>query len=573
MIFQGVHVRCLSLLCLLWSGDCMFTKRARPNSQEVPEEKRLKHNVENLYLNNDVSAERAHSIFDDALKMKRPEQFTKLASSKVAGNMARDMRRRLLKGSRWPDVYYAKVRTWNPKENKMVRTWLPFLLPHELIKTLLLVNTKEALLQSDCMSQVTKDHVQKCSQALQDDVLGCGLWADGVPCNWDRTQSIEVVSINFPGIENLRLPICCINKKFLAKPFDTYDDIMSIVAWSFECLAVGVCPTSRHDGSGWTQQDTKRRKLAGSPIGMKAVLAEVRGDWACFKACFRLPGWNELRGCCWKCQVTPEGIRDFGENAPWRSMPLTHWDLMARMLQQYGSISPIFKCPYFVSGCFQMDWLHAVDLGVSAQFLGNLFWLCLPKLAGNTLQDRVGSLFQLIQQYYRDTDAENQLDALTVLMLCQPKKGPKLRGRAGEVRTLVPFGKRLAEDLLSDADQTELAAKECAKHLLACYDMLSSANFNPQVLQLHCKKFCLLYTTLESLAASPLLWKVKPKLHLFAEIAALGSNPSTLWTYRDEDFGGAAAKISHRRGGKNSVTSTGTTFLTKFLALYRIPSV
>ena len=90
----------------------------------------------NLYLNK-MSAQRAHTLFDDAKNMRRPEQFGRLASSQVEGNMARDLRRRMLKGSKRPSVYYAKSRTWSPKENKMVRTLTSFLLPHELIISLL----------------------------------------------------------------------------------------------------------------------------------------------------------------------------------------------------------------------------------------------------------------------------------------------------------------------------------------------------------------------------------------------------------------------------------------------------
>ena len=77
--------------------------------------------------------------------MKNAKQFRKLASSNK-GNIAKKFRKRMLKGSKWPSVYYAKIRNWSPKQNNMVRTWMAFLLPHELIKTLLLKSTKSDML-------------------------------------------------------------------------------------------------------------------------------------------------------------------------------------------------------------------------------------------------------------------------------------------------------------------------------------------------------------------------------------------------------------------------------------------
>ena len=44
-----------------------------------------------------------------------------------------------------------------------------------------------------------------------------GLWGDGVPCNWDRTESVEVISMNLPGQDGqwgpLRIPLVAISNK------------------------------------------------------------------------------------------------------------------------------------------------------------------------------------------------------------------------------------------------------------------------------------------------------------------------------------------------------------------------
>ena len=150
---------------------------------------------------------------------------------------------------------------------------------------------------------------------------------------------------------------------------------------------------------------------------------------------------------------------------------------------------------------------------------------------------------------------------------------PKLRGRAAEVRGLVPFAAQVAQELLSDADPVESTAKQCASHLLACYNCLAAASYCPDQLADHSRRLCLLWVALE--AATPedhTIWRVKPKLHLFQELCESGSRPSTCWTYRDEDFGGCLAKLSRRRGGKKSPFSTAQSVLYRFIAQHPAPS-
>ena len=136
------------------------------------------------------------------------------------------------------------------------------------------------------------------------------------------------------------------------------DDILQVITWSFRCLASGLMPDARHDGAAWFDSDGGRKKAAGGPLGVRGILAEVRGDWACFKSTFRLPAWNELAGCCWRCGVTPPGIRECASSASWRRQELTHWDLCQRILGQGRTLSPLFTAPAFRSSCILLDWLH-----------------------------------------------------------------------------------------------------------------------------------------------------------------------------------------------------------------------
>ena len=64
------------------------------------------------------------------------------------------------------------------------------------------------------------------------------------------------------------------------------------------------------------------------------IQKHMTGDWKMRKDVFRFPQHNELRGCCFKCEVTPAGIRETGENAPWRHRRLGHWGCLQSLLEQ-----------------------------------------------------------------------------------------------------------------------------------------------------------------------------------------------------------------------------------------------
>ena len=82
----------------------------------------------------------------------------------------------------------------------------------------------------------------------------------------------------------------------------------------------------------------------------------------------------------------------------------------------------------------------------------------------------------------------------------------------------------------------------------------------------HGPKFALNYVALHE-HLNPwdtLAWRIKPKMHLFLHICADDDLPSDVWCYRDEDFGGSAARAGRRRGGVRSVAAMSSSTLDKF---------
>jgi hypothetical protein len=62
------------------------------------------------------------------------------------------------------------------------------------------------------------------------------------------------------------------------------------------------------------------------------------------------------------------------------------------ILESGHSISPLLSSPGVQLQIFRIDWLHAADQEVTADFLGNLLLLLTTKYAGKDVKERVAIL-------------------------------------------------------------------------------------------------------------------------------------------------------------------------------------
>ena len=72
------------------------------------------------------------------------------------------------------------------------------------------------------------------------------MWLDGIPVKYDRSESLEVVTLNMPhlqqgGMTSMRIPLAALYKSHMAKNV-TMDGIMRVFSWSLACLAEGCFP-------------------------------------------------------------------------------------------------------------------------------------------------------------------------------------------------------------------------------------------------------------------------------------------------------------------------------------------
>lgn len=266
---------------------------------------------------------------------------------------------------------------------------------------------------------------------------------------------------------------------------------------------------------------------------------------------------------------TPNGfmpqVRDVSSSASWRTSRLSHGDVIARIVANGLQVSPLFKTPWISVELFRIDWLHCADQGITADFLGNLFKLLADKCDGRNRKARTLALWTRIQQFYIEHRVGDRLQNLTDTMIQQPGKGPKLRCSAAQCRALVPFAWQCSQALFGTTPMEE-AAKTAAHHLHKCYEALRADCVAPyEILRSSSTQFALQYVALGDHVGNPLLWKCKPKLHLFLELCSESSRPSLCWNYRDEDFGGSIAKTSRRRGGLLSCKALSSNVLRKML--------
>ena len=230
-------------------------------------------------------------------------------------NAARGLKRKMLNGSHSPDFYYADIELHDPKLEENREVSLPFLLPNEIAGKLFEFGDPTWILSRQVL-QEDAELIEKFSSSCQPardpaTVLPLGLWNDGVPCNWDRSQSLEVIALSFPSIPGLRVPLFCLKKMFEAKKC-SMDAALKVLVWSFEQLAVGRYRSRRHDGSPFDARvDKARIRLAGLELP-SACLTQIRGDWKMFKDTLSLPAHNERNGCCWICPMTPDKVHEVG---------------------------------------------------------------------------------------------------------------------------------------------------------------------------------------------------------------------------------------------------------------------
>jgi len=293
----------------------MLSKRARPYDRDaVPKGGKLLANIKDLWASNEVSAKRAQTMVndahDDGLASLRHQ-----VRDEASKNISRTLRRAFLKHSQWPKDYWAQIRCRDQKTGGEKLEWVAFSLPSELLGMISRLGVKETVMSTENMDPKTLEHLramQAASGCSMQDMGGLGLHGDGVPCNYDRTESAEVLSVNCPGVggkwKPMRLPVVVLPHSRMSE--HTWDDLMGVISWDLTWAFYGERPGERHDHQPWLKSDSARRKAAaeGEKWPCRWCLCEVRGDWKFMSETFKFPYHNQRDYICWKCKCNRAGV-------------------------------------------------------------------------------------------------------------------------------------------------------------------------------------------------------------------------------------------------------------------------
>jgi hypothetical protein len=123
---------------------------------------------------------------------------------------------------------------------------------------------------------------------------------------------------------------------------------------------------------------------------------------------------------CWMCgaDADPDSKPwwDFTSNAKWRSSRLSTFQFLKLLEKNKVSLCKLFEAPCFDISMVMVDVLHCLDLGVSQDALGNLFWLVVSTKVifdGTTIKARVALLLRKIMGFYKVHKPVSELSNLT----------------------------------------------------------------------------------------------------------------------------------------------------------------
>ena len=487
--------------------------------------------------------------------------------------------RSLLKGSTLPSYYWVQVPTGGGSSAQV-----PMLLPHELFAQLVKKADMASLTQVNPEMMRLKTKVAAVLAMDPSDLVPLGLHGDAVP--HQHGKSIEVFSWNFLAEPDAdRFLITTMEKRFCCNcgcsGRHSLDPIIEVVTWSLKQITLGLWPDRRHDGTPFAKEDKERSGKAGASIGARGALMTVRSDWAWLKQIFSFPAWSN-QAICFRCAANKSDCpyTDMGQGAAWRTRRYSSAAFWAQFRAQGLTPSPLFSLPGFSLEMVAIDLLHAGDLGVTQDLLGNVCWEFFhhPACTGTTQADRLSFMWAKLKAHYAALQTTNRVQKLTREMFKQDRKPPKLRTKGAETRGCLPWGLELAMEMAKSTpgahSQTVL---QCVSRLMDFYVLLSMDPFQPNLAKDAVRHFAVLYSALSKEATDKgqeELWRVKPKFHMLQELCeyqvfCLG-NPKTFWAYKDEDFVGWIAALAFSRGGPKAASTAPKNVLDRYRALTKV---
>ena len=208
----------------------------------------------------------------------------------------------------------------------------------------------------------------------------------------------------------------------------------------------------------------------------------------------------------------------------------------------------MFSSPGFSLEYIGVDVLHAMDLGITQDIVGNTLWECLALFGGarEKRASKVAKMEAAMKDHNRLFKVVCVIDHLTEEMLWKKDTpSPKLRAKGGETRHVVPFVLILAKQLHAK-QQTEHShtVLKLMSLLMDLYMMFSHEPWDPDAAAQSCRRMLILYSALCEEAGGNErpkgMWRIKPKAHMVCEMLEYQS----FYLGNPRFFGAIKTKIS-----------------------------
>jgi len=111
---------------------------------------------------------------------------------------------------------------------------------------------------------------------------------------------------------------------------------------------------------------------------------------------------------------------------------------MATMVNDGKNISPLFGCPGLSLECVCIGALHCMDLGISQDIIGCIFWEAILHLEiGRIRKAKCTSLWMKLKKYYKQNKVKSRVQCLYLGMIKKKGETPKLKCKGAKTRHMV----------------------------------------------------------------------------------------------------------------------------------------
>lgn len=355
-------------------------------------------------------------------------------------------------------------------------------------------------------------------------------------------------------------PKSCTNAK-------TWPPLWKWLKWSFESLGKGTHPTVDPDGKPLEKGSPfwERRGQPLHPKGWRAVVWSLLGGHEYFSNTLKLPHWASHYPC-WECDAQNFEGCTVGKWYKEICLEKQKFTLVthAKALSDPVSDHPLFGLPHVSTQNVRGDPMHILFCkGLYSHLIGGIlhyacWWEGPGKATAVKPGERLGQIFQAIQQEYKLQELGNRLTNLRLSMFTDSSKPwlgkASLDCKAGEAKHLLPALVPVLEKIFARTKKPEekhvISAATSLEKLVAIRDQgdtfLSPSEFGkPLALG---KVFLDSYKWLHewSLEKGRNSFHIVAKHHTFIHLLwnAKFLNPKVQWCFRGEDFVGHVSKMA-----------------------------